>query len=88
MAVGLLAQQLTGGPGVLSPWPRELQALARSDILALQTALNRRGFDSGTPDGLLGPATRAGIRAYQRSAGLPADGYPTADLLQHVLRQP
>ena len=88
LAVGLLAQQLTGGPGVLSPWPRELQALARSDILALQTALNRRGFDSGTPDGLLGPATRAGIRAYQRSAGLPADGYPTADLLQHVLRQP
>ncbi len=84
LAVGLLAQQLAGGPGVQASWPRDLPALARSDILALQTALNRRGFDSGTPDGLLGPATRAGIRAYQRSVGLPADGYPTADLLQQL----
>jgi lytic murein transglycosylase len=84
LAVGLLAQQLAGGPGVQASWPRDLPALTRSDIRALQTALNQRGFDSGTPDGLLGPATRAGIRAYQRSAGLPADGYPTADLLQRL----
>lgn len=84
LAVGLLAQQLGGGPGVQASWPRDLQALARSDILALQTVLNQRGFDSGTPDGLLGPATRAGIRAYQRSVGLPADGYPTAQLLQRL----
>jgi lytic murein transglycosylase len=88
LAVGLLAQQLAGGPGVQAPWPRDLQPLARSEILALQTALNRRGFDSGKPDGLLGPATRAGIRAFQRSAGLPADGYPTPELLQRVLQSP
>ncbi len=87
LAVGLLAQQIAGGPAVQASWPRDLPALTRSDILALQTALNRRGFDSGTPDGLLGPATRAGIRAYQRSAGLPADAYPTPDLLQR-LQQP
>jgi membrane-bound lytic murein transglycosylase B len=88
LAVGLLAQQLAGGPGVQAPWPRDLQPLARSEILALQTALNRRGFDSGKPDGLLGPATRAGIRAFQRSTGLPADGYPTPELLQRVLQSP
>ncbi len=88
LAVGLLAQQLGGAAGVQAPWPRELQALARSEILALQTALNRRGFDSGTPDGMLGPATRAGIRAYQRSAGLPADGYPTVQLLQRLQLAP
>lgn len=88
LAVGLLAQQLAGGPGVQVSWPRELQPLARSEILALQTALNRRGFDSGKPDGLLGPATRAGIRAFQRSVGLPADGYPTPELLQRVMQSP
>ena len=27
----------------------------------MQVALQRRGFDSGTPDGLLGPATRAAL---------------------------
>ncbi|NML86171.1 peptidoglycan-binding domain-containing protein, partial [Polaromonas sp.] len=48
----------------------------------LQTALNVRGFDSGTPDGTIGPATRRGVRQYQRSVGLPADGYQILDLLQ------
>jgi peptidoglycan hydrolase-like protein with peptidoglycan-binding domain len=53
-------------------------------LQALQTALNERGFASGTPDGLMGPATRDGLRRYQRSVGLPADGYPTLDLLQRL----
>jgi peptidoglycan hydrolase-like protein with peptidoglycan-binding domain len=50
----------------------------------LQIALNQYGFASGEPDGLLGPATRAALRRYQLSAGLIADGYPTADLLQRL----
>jgi peptidoglycan hydrolase-like protein with peptidoglycan-binding domain len=61
-----------------------LQLLSRSQLLALQTALNARGFDSGTSDGMLGPATQRGVRQYQRSLGLPADGYPTLDLLQRL----
>jgi membrane-bound lytic murein transglycosylase B len=84
LAVGLLAQKLAGGPAVQTSWPRDLQLLSRSQLLALQTALNTRGFDSGTPDGILGPATRSGVRHYQRSLGLPADGYPTLDLLQSL----
>ncbi|HEV8692261.1 MAG TPA: lytic murein transglycosylase [Ideonella sp.] len=85
LAVALLSQRLGDGPGVQAPWPRDLPALARSQVLALQTALNARGFDSGTPDGLMGPATRDGLCRYQRSAGLPADGYPTPDVLQRLL---
>ncbi len=88
LAVGLLAQQLAGGPGVLASWPRDLAPLTRAQVLELQSRLNQRGFESGTPDGLMGPATRAGIRAYQRSAGLPADGYPTPELLQTLQRTP
>jgi hypothetical protein len=84
LAVGLLAQRLSGGPGVQAPWPRDLPGLTRSQLLALQTALNQRGFASGTPDGMIGPATRDGLRRYQRSIGLPADGYPTLDLLQRL----
>ncbi len=50
----------------------------------LQTALNQRGFAAGEADGLLGPATRRGIRGYQQSVGLPADGYPTTELLARL----
>lgn len=82
LAVGLLAQALGGGPPVQAAWPRELQALSRSQVLALQTALNSRGFNSGTPDGAIGPATRSAVRRYQQSVGLAADGYPTLELLQ------
>jgi len=84
LAVGLLAKALGGGAGVQAPWPRDLQALSRSQVLALQTALNTRGFDSGTPDGVAGPATRSAVRRYQQSVGFPADGYPTLELLQRV----
>ncbi len=87
LAVGLLAQGLVGGPGVQGAWPRDLQALSRSQILALQTALNERGFDSGAPDGLMGPATREALRRFQRSVGLVADGYPSLDLLQRLQGQ-
>ncbi len=84
LAVGLLAQALAGGPQVLAPWPRDLAALSRSQLMALQQALNSRGFDSGPPDGSMGPATRSAVRAYQRSVGMPADGVPTLDLAQRL----
>ena len=84
LAVGLLAQQLSSGPAVQTAWPRDLAPLSRSELLALQTALNARGFDSGTPDGTMGPATQRGVRHYQRSLGLAADGYPTGELLQRL----
>jgi membrane-bound lytic murein transglycosylase B len=84
LAVNLLAQRLANGPATQAAWPRDLQALTRSQMLALQTALNARGFDSGTPDGMMGPATQRSVRRYQRSLELPADGYPTLDLLQRL----
>jgi membrane-bound lytic murein transglycosylase B len=65
---------------VLAAWPRDLQPLTRSQMQSLQSALNARGFNTGTPDGMLGPATRSGVRLYQQSVGLPADGYPTLEI--------
>ena len=84
LAVGLLAQRLAGGPGVQAAWPRDLAALSSQQLKALQTVLNQRGFDSGAPDGVMGPKTSAALRGYQRSVGLPADGYPTVELLQRL----
>ena len=88
LAVSLLAQQIVDGPAVQTAWPRDLVALTRSQVVALQTALNGRGFASGPADGAIGPATRQALRAYQRSIGLPADGFPTLDLLQRLVPPP
>jgi len=84
LAVNLLAQRIAGGPGVQAAWPRELQPLSRTQVTELQSALNARGFDAGTADGALGPATRDALRRYQRSVGAPADGFPTLELLQRL----
>ena len=84
LAVSLLAQRLAGGPGVQAAWPRELTMLSRTQMRELQDALNGQGFDTGTPDGVPGPATRTGVRRFQQRLGLPADGYPTLDLLQRL----
>ena len=84
LAVHLLAQRIAGGATVQAEWPRELQPLGRSQVLALQAALNARGFQTGTPDGLVGLATQKGLRQYQQSEGLLADGYPSLELLQRL----
>jgi len=84
LGVGLLARQIEGGAGVVAPWPRDLPPLTRSQVLELQNGLNRKGFSAGAADGVFGPATRAGLRQFQRSQGLEADGYPTPDLLQRL----
>ena len=86
LAVGLLARQIDGGAGLVAPWPRDLPALSRTEIKTLQQALNAREFGAGAADGVLGPATRAGVRRLQQSLGLPADGYATHELLQSVRR--
>jgi membrane-bound lytic murein transglycosylase B len=88
LAVGLLSQAIGGGSPLQAAWPRDLQPLTRGQVLELQTALNRRGFDSGTPDGLAGPATRGAVRAWQRSRGLPADGFADQALLRQLVPGP
>lgn len=88
LSVGLLSQRIGGGPGVQAAWPVDLRALTRTEIVALQTALNRQGFDSGAPDGQVGPATRKALRAFQRTVGLPADGYPTEAVLLLLQQTP
>ena len=59
-----------------------------AEVEERQALLNARGFDSGVPDGRVGPATRGALRSFQQSIGVPADGYPTGDLLAMLRRTP
>ena len=50
----------------------------------LQQLLIKAGYNVGGADGKLGIATRQAIRAMQIKFGLPADSYPTAELLTRL----
>ena len=79
IAVGHLADRINGG-GELHRAPPNQPRLLIEQVRQLQTALNAAGFDTGNPDGILGSGTRKAIRAYQKSKGMIADGYPSADV--------
>jgi membrane-bound lytic murein transglycosylase B len=81
LSVGHLADRIGGAPPLRTPAPADAPRLSRDQVMRLQTTLNALGFDSGEPDGILGPATRNGIRAYQQEAGLIPDGFPSRTLL-------
>ena len=82
LAVGHLADRIAGGPALAS-LPEE-KAISLKAIEEMQALLNAKGFDAGKPDGLVGRQTRAALSAYQRSIGVPADGYPTLDLIERL----
>jgi lytic murein transglycosylase len=54
----------------------------------LQQALTRMGYDVGGIDGKLGLATRQAVKAVQIKFGLPADSYPTPELLARLRGTP
>ncbi len=84
IAVGHLSDRLRGGPAIQQPWPRGDRPLAVSERKELQARLTAAGFSTQGADGRIGPNTVAAIRAYQRSAGLPPDGYASAGLLDDL----
>ncbi|WP_245955262.1 lytic murein transglycosylase [Kushneria indalinina] len=87
LAVAYLSQRIDGGPGVQGDWPRDVKPLTRSQTREMQSLLNHKGFGTGTPDGIMGPNTREGLRTWQRSVGKTPDGFPSSSVLE-ALRQP
>ncbi len=57
-------------------------ALDAEQMVTLQERLVARGHDVGKIDGILGAATRTAIQKEQIRLGLPADAWPTIELLE------
>ncbi len=84
IAVGHLADRLAGAEPLLAARPADERPLSRQEVEELQARLLAQGFDPGPPDGVVGGRTREALRAYQRNAGMPADGYPSIEVLQRL----
>jgi lytic murein transglycosylase len=82
LAAAYFATRLAGAPSMRKGEAPEI--LPAAEMRDLQERLNRAGFDAGEPDGRLGETTRAGVKRAQLGFGLPADGYPTRELLQKL----
>ena len=81
LAVCNLADRLKGGGVIVAQWPRDEQPLSQDDRTAFQTSLKALGYDVGDIDGILGRKVKAALRLYQRDRRLPADGFPTKEML-------
>ena len=81
-----LADRLAGAPA-MNKGNGTVPEMSAAQIKELQALLARRGYFSGEADGKIGAATRAGVKAAQLKLGLPANSYPTPELLERMQAQ-
>ncbi|KMW60553.1 Membrane-bound lytic murein transglycosylase B [Candidatus Rhodobacter oscarellae] len=60
------------------------KSLSDGEMKALQKKLAARGHDVGKIDGILGAGTRGAVQKEQKRLGLPADAWPTRELLNRL----
>jgi peptidoglycan hydrolase-like protein with peptidoglycan-binding domain len=77
------ATRLAGAPPVRRG-DGAVTVLGPAEMRELQGLLIRAGYLTGEADGRLGTTTRVAVKAAQRKLGLPADSYPTPELLSRL----
>lgn len=82
MTAAYFATRLEGAPVYDAGNPDP--GLTGEQMKALQQALAAKGYDVGGIDGILGAGTRAAVRDMQAKLGIPADGWPTVELLERL----
>lgn len=76
-----LATRVTGAGPFNRGQGKAIPVLSMAQVVELQRLLNARGHHVGRVDGIVGAATRQAIRNEQMRLGMPADSYPTAELV-------
>ncbi|KAA2313588.1 lytic murein transglycosylase [Pseudooceanicola sediminis] len=82
LTAAYFATRLSGAP-VFAPGNPD-PGLSGPELKALQQELQRRGYDVGGVDGILGEKSREAVQAVQKQLGLPADAWPTRALLERL----
>ena len=82
--VAYFAARLAGAPVVDHSAAKTVEALSTPQVMELQRLLNKHGFDAGEVDGKVGSGTREAVKKAQIKVGLPADSYPTEELIARL----
>lgn len=77
------ATRLAGAPRV-GRGRAQVTPLSYEQTVDLQRRLTSAGHNVGGIDGTIGARTRAAVRAMQLQLGMPADSYPTPELLRRL----
>ncbi|MGE3876642.1 MAG: lytic murein transglycosylase [Parvibaculaceae bacterium] len=80
-----LATRLTGAPA-MSKGRGGYEDLGYEQIKEMQRLLVRAGYDVGRVDGIHGNKSREAVKKVQLKFGLPADSYPTSELIERLRR--
>lgn len=80
--VAYFASRLAGAPAFDIGHPEP--GLTTEEMKLLQQKLAERGYDMGKIDGVYGILTRDAVRSEQQRLGLPADSWPTKELLDRL----
>ena len=80
---GYLATRIAGAAPMRRPAAPVVQ-LPFNELRELQQLLVRAGFNVGRVDGVMGQQSRSAVKAMQIKYGLPADSWPTAELLARM----
>jgi lytic murein transglycosylase len=81
--VGHLADRMVSPQPFATPWSASTQ-LRSADVEAMQRHLTRVGLYKDKLDGKAGMQTRAALGAYQKSAGLKVDCWPSEAVLRSM----
>ncbi|MFO7770726.1 MAG: lytic murein transglycosylase [Roseovarius gahaiensis] len=82
LTAAYFANRLEGAPVFEAGNPAP--GLSAEQMKELQRKLAAHGYDVGKIDGILGAGTRAAVQDIQQKLGLPADAWPTRDLLNRL----
>jgi peptidoglycan hydrolase-like protein with peptidoglycan-binding domain len=83
--VAYFATRLDGAPAMSRSGAATVVALSSQQMMDLQRLLIKQGYEGvGEVDGKFGAGTRAAVKKAQLKLGLPADSYPTAELIEHL----
>ena len=81
--VGHLSDRMISPQPFATPWSASTQ-LRTADVEAMQRQLTRLGLYADKLDGKAGMQTRAALGAYQKSAGLKVDCWPSEAVLRSM----
>jgi lytic murein transglycosylase len=80
---GYLAARIAGAPPMRRP-SAPIPQLPFNELREMQQLLVRAGFNVGKVDGVMGQQSRTAVKAMQIKYALPADSWPTAELLARM----